>query len=215
MRALSTLTLALIATGTAAAQSTRGAPFDDGSRAWHAALEAGSMRGLTVSDRASNSAWVLSSSHPISASIGWGGARRIYAVRLQHVAAPLDLQGGVCTGCDGTVRATSVMATLRSAAPLFDSGLRQMVELGIGTTTWHSLTGRNGQQPPSIDPTTDFTYSAAIGIGLPVSERFEFVTMYDIMMARHQQKPRASGAANPAFVGLSILRVALRARLSQ
>ncbi len=106
------------------------------------------------------------------------------------------------------------MLTVRSSGPLFDTPLVQFVELGLGTTTWHSLTGRNGYNPPAINPTTDLTYSAALGIALPFRNRFEAVANYDLQMVRHQPKPRASGTTNANFIGLGMARLGLRIRLT-
>ncbi|MBW7934715.1 MAG: hypothetical protein H3C62_14130 [Gemmatimonadaceae bacterium] len=203
-----------MAASPAMAQSDRRARFDDGSRAWHVSLSAGSMRGVTISDKASNAAWVLARSRPLAVSVDWGRRSRVFGLRVQQIVAPIDFQGGSCPGCDGTVRAHSLLLTMRNAGPLFETSLVQMVELGLGTTTWHSLTGRNGDHPTSIDPTTDLTYSAAIGIALPFRDRYEAVANYDIQMARHQQKPRVSGVANPGYIGLGMLRLALRIQIT-
>jgi hypothetical protein len=216
VRALSTILLVVLLAAPAGAQ-VYGAPRDYRADALWISGGTGTMRAVSVLDRASDATWVLDESKPVGGSVEWGRADRTIGVRVQQLTAAMQFEGASCIYCDGEVQALTALAVYRRASPLFNSSsLRQIVELGAGATRWSNLRGRNGHQLPTIAPVFDFTYSASIGIGLPLGERLEATAMYDVLMARHRLLQTSSpDSKSIGYIGFAVVRFGARWRLGE
>ncbi len=180
----------------------------------------GSQRPFSISDKQSLGGWRIDRSRPITISLDWGRANQSVGARLHRTVSPMTFEGASCTGCSGQVQSLSLLGAFRTSQQLGQTPVRQFVELGAGVTRWSGLRGTGDGQLPRYSPVYDFTYSAGIGVGLPVSDRLQAVLMYDILMARHVQEVIVYGgeitppdAKAAAWFGLASLRLGARYRL--
>lgn len=212
--------LAVSAAGVLAVAEGAGAQsFYEPNTLWLSAA-VGSQRAVSISDKQSDGGWRLATSRPVTVALDWGSASRTFGARVHRTVAPMTYEGLRCAGCDGEVQSLSVMGAYRASQQLGDTPVRQFVELGAGITRWSGLRGRNGDVVPGISPVYDFTYSAAIGLGLPVRDRLDAFVMFDILMVRHVQEVIEYGgelvkpdAKAQASFGLPSLRLGARYRL--
>lgn len=212
--------LAVSAAGVLAAATRAGAQSNyEPSTLWLSAA-VGSQRAASISDKQSTGGWRLASSRPITVALDWGSASQTFGTRVHRTISPMTFEGAACAGCEGEVQSLTVIGAYRASQPLGDTPIRQFVELGAGITRWSDLRGRNGAVIPRISTVDDFTYSAAIGLGLAVRDRLDAFVMFDILMVRHVQEvieyggtPVKPDAKAEFTTGLPSLRLGARYRL--
>jgi len=175
----------------------------------------GSQRAVSISDKQSVGGWRLATSRPLTVAVDWGTSRRTFGARVHRTVSPMTFEGASCTGCEGEIQSLSLMGAYRSSQNLGDTPIRQYIELGAGITRWSGLQGTGGNRLPSFSAVYDFTYSAAIGLGLPMRDRLDAFAMFDILMVRHVQEVIVSepNAKAAAWFGLASLRLGARYRL--
>ncbi|MDP1889339.1 MAG: hypothetical protein Q8K55_00490 [Gemmatimonadaceae bacterium] len=213
MRAVSTI-LAVSAAGLLAAEGAGAQSFYEPNTLWLSAA-VGWQRAVSISDKQSEGGWLLSASRPLTVSLDWGRASRTFGVRVHRTVSPMKLENYEYAGNHGEVQSLSVIGAYRASQQLGETPIRQFIELGAGITRWSDMRGRNGDRLPVISPVYDFTYSAAIGLGLALRDRLEGFVMFDILMVRHVQQvlvltPNAKAEAS---FGLPSLRLGARYRL--
>lgn len=187
---------------------------------WWLSAAAGSQRPVSISDKQTVGGWRIDRSRPVTLSLDWGRAGQTIGARLHRTVSPMVFEGASCAGCAGEVQSLSLMGAFRSSRPIGDTQIRQFVEVGAEVTRWSGLQGTGEGRLPHFSPVYDFTYSGAIGVGLPVTDRLHAMVMYDILMARHVQEviiyggePTPPDAKPSAWFGLASLRIGARYRL--
>ncbi|MHB1313596.1 MAG: hypothetical protein ACYC3L_16380 [Gemmatimonadaceae bacterium] len=215
MRALSTALLLLIASR---ADAQFGAPVRSSDASWWLSVDRGSTRAATFSDKLSNGTWELAKSTSYRATLDYGPQGRTIGVAVSRATVPMVFQGTPCTGCNGQVTLTQLLATYRMAGPLGSSRLTQIADLAIGASRWSDLAGRDGNTLPSVKPVLNFTWVAGIGLGLPLSENTEASVRYEVAQVRHAERASADPHApkpGTVSVGLATFRAGLRMRLGR
>jgi len=215
VRVLSTILLALAVAIPAQAQVYGAVRDYSGSALWLSATS-GTTRAASLSDDASSAKWGLAQAKPVEVAVAWGDRDRAIGVSVRRTQVPLTFDGVSCAGCAGQVQSTVALGTYRRSTPLFGSGLRQVVEFGLGITRWSDLVGRDGSRIPAIATNDDFTYGVSYGIGVPLGDHLEASVNYDILQTRHEmQKTSATSAASSGTTSFSTLRVGARVRLGK
>jgi len=148
-------------------------------------VSAGGLRGVPVSDKASNGGWHLQTSAPVTVAFAmplWG---QTIGLRAQTSSINLRFTGPSCADCAGRVQATATLATLNKTSQIGNSAYNTEIEFALGMTSWTGLRGRDGNQLPAAGAVHDFTYGISFGWSRVLSDRLDALLMLDILNLTH------------------------------